>query len=872
MQTAGKTQRPLPYMPGLDGLRALAVIAVLLYHADLHWIPGGFLGVEVFFVISGFLITSLLLAEWRGRGSVDLSEFWMRRARRLLPALCLVLVATLTYAVAFLPDEVARLRADIIAGLVYVTNWQLIFSNTSYFVAVGRPPLLRHLWSLGVEGQFYLLWPLIFLFLVQRFATRRVLALVLAGAVLSAVLMAVLFDPDADPSRIYFGTDTRAAGLLLGAALAFLWVHGRLSERGDRVPLDLIGFGALGALILLHLRLSEFEPLLYRGGLAIVAVATVALIAVTVHPRARLVPALLGLGVLRWIGLRSYGIYLWHWPVFMVTRPQLDVAVEGTPLLFARLALTAVLAELSFRFIETPVRTGALGRSWQALRESQGIHRQRLSLWWGGAAMVSAVFLLVLGRSLVSAQPSAPPAYLALTGINKTVSAGADSTAPGLVKPPVIDVWPVAASVATVPPKANAPAIPLPAGNAKPTVQSASLAAQRMITPTARLARAILIGPEASVHVVKVGEDLYSIAALYGTTVEAISVANNVAHPNRLTAGQRLTVPRPTPGSGAGVAPMREINTQRMPAALKSAAQSRITPTARPSLPIEDEPPVSMRHVVVPPTPSSSDQIIHVVKPGENLFRISLIYGVAYETISAANNIVDAGQITAGERLVISVRAPETPGEAAPSAASSAEAAPATASAPAPVPETAPAAAAAPADSEPAPAVVAPAEAVPAPAPADRITAIGDSVMLGAVNELAAALGYLNIDAQVSRQASATVSLLQSRRATGQLGQTVIVHVGNNGIFRAEQVDGMMQVLADVRRVVFVNVKIPRRWEGPNNATLAERVPLYPNAVLVDWYAASASRPELFWGDGIHLRPGGAQVYAALIAAAVNAP
>src|ERR671913_1335333 len=226
----------LSYSPGLDGLRALAVMAVLLYHADLGWIPGGFLGVEVFFVISGYLITALLLAEWRTEGSVDVKAFWMRRARRLLPALYVLLVATLAYAVVFLPGEVAGLRADVLAALGYVTNWYLVLGHESYFEAIGRPSLLKHLWSLAVEEQFYLLWPLVVAFPLsvgaRRWRQRRVLIVALTGAAASAVLMAALYRPEVDPSRLYFGTDTRATGLLVGAALAFAWAPWRAAPGG----------------------------------------------------------------------------------------------------------------------------------------------------------------------------------------------------------------------------------------------------------------------------------------------------------------------------------------------------------------------------------------------------------------------------------------------------------------------------------------------------------------------------------------------------------------------------------------------------------------------------------------------------------------
>ncbi len=212
----------LSYLPGLDGLRALAVGAVLLYHAGMPWMPGGFLGVELFFVLSGYLITSLLLGEWVAEGRIDLGAFWLRRARRLLPALFLLLAVTLVFAIFFMPDEVAGLRGDTLAASTYVTNWYLAFNQQSYFELVGRPSLLQHLWSLAVEEQFYLLWPLLFIGGMRLLRTRQSMRIAtLAGAVASTLLMLALYNPDADPSRIYYGTDTRAAGLLIGCTLAF---------------------------------------------------------------------------------------------------------------------------------------------------------------------------------------------------------------------------------------------------------------------------------------------------------------------------------------------------------------------------------------------------------------------------------------------------------------------------------------------------------------------------------------------------------------------------------------------------------------------------------------------------------------------------
>ncbi len=597
------------YMPGLDGLRAFAVTGVLLYHATLNWIPGGFLGVDVFFVISGYLITSLLLAEFRNQGRIGLGQFYLRRARRLLPALFLLLGVVGLFAVIFLPDEVTKLRGDIVAALFYSTNWWQIFHNLSYFEAVGRPPLLQHLWSLAVEEQFYLIWPLLLTAMFKLWHGRRrpMLLATLGIIVLSSGLMIGLsihrgYPLDHDPSRVYYGTDTRAFTMLIGAVLAMVWAPWRLSDkltRGGRLLLDVIGLGSLLGLTWMFLNVSEFSQDLYRGGFLVCSILAAMVIAVTVHPAADL-SRLLGLKPLRWIGERSYGIYLWHWPVFMVTRPVLDISLTGTPNLILRLAVTVAIAELSYRYVEQPIRQGALSRWFRALRSSTG--SERISM---------AARTAVLGGSL-----------------------------------------------------------------------------------------------------------------LLGVVLVTVGLAN----------GQPAPIP---PGLDLKAA---------------SAAQTSGLTTPLPTTPASTVP------GAVPPP----------------------------------------------------VTQPANP-------------------------------------------------AIP------RVTLIGDSVMVGASTAIVQALGPVRIDAAVSRQFGTAITILQEIKAAGQLSNTVVIHMGTNGVITQGHMDAIMAVLKDTPRVIFINLKVPRSWESLDNGVLASNVAKYPNAKLIDWHTIGDAHPEYFYEDGIHLNPTGQRAYAELI-------
>ena len=614
------SEKRLSYFPGVDGLRALAVTAVLLYHAGVSWIHGGFLGVEVFFVISGYLITCILLADLEDSGRVRLKHFWFRRARRLLPALFLLLIGTLGAATVFYPEEVTKLRTDALAALGYVTNWYFIFGHQSYENVVGRPSLLQHLWSLAIEEQFYVVWPVVFALLVRRLGTRGLFLLLIAAAAASSLLMAILWRPEVGVSRVYFGTDTRASGLLIGAALAFVWTPWtlRAGPRAYSIALNTAGLFALAILIYLHLELSLYQSSLYQGGFLLVAISTAVLIAVTVHPSGY-AGRLLGLQPLRWLGTRSYAVYLWHWPVFMFTRPDLDVSMDGPELLTLRLGLTFVLAEISYRLVEKPVRSGALGRAWRDYRKGRGVRRWFGGMRWGVPVGVTAASAVVLATFAIAADTPRPPEYITQESVRIISSANAQGEGPG---------------PANVPP--------------------------------------------------------------------------------RSTSRQGPLVSQP------GVAP-------------------------------------------APGGPGAVDTTVYSVSP-----------------------------------------------------------------------EIA-------------------------------VTVLGDSVMVGAARSLAAAIPRADIDAAIGRQAQDALGIMEQRRRSQALGDAVVIHIGNNGAFTEKQFNAMMANLADRRVVVFVNLKVPRSWEQPNNEVIEIGVRRYDNAALVDWRSATADRPELFQDDGIHLRGQGVQLYTSLI-------
>ena len=672
-------------------MRALAVIAVVLFHSTLGIAPGGFLGVEVFFVISGYIITRALLAERASSGRIALGAFWMRRARRLLPAVFLLLFAVAAYTVIFEPGEASGLRREFVAAIAYVTNWDLIVTGETYFGSWERPSLLRHLWSLAVEEQFYVVWPLLMAGGLAVLRNRLTLALILGGAAASAIAMAALYEPGSAVTRIYYGTDTRASGLLIGAALAFVWTA-RQSEGGGGpraltgpAALTLLGAAGMATLIGFTFLADGGTPLLYRGGFALVGVATAALIVAATHDRS---PFARGLGtpLLRWIGVRSYGIYLWHWPVMVLTRPGSDMPVDGVALFAMQVAITLWLAEASYRWVEKPVREGAPGRLWKQLCEGAAAPRwRRGTLALAGTGAAAGVAVVAVFMALTPAEEEPPYfAFVRLRLVNTDVAA-------------------------------TAPTAPTPATAQHDPYRVVSLGSPQ--TPS---------------------------------TLELLDAAAGMEAPGRGTVTAAAT-----------------------------GDPTVLTLETRPTGPA-----------------AASEQ------PA---------------SLAALHEKFESGLIEPAR--------------------------------PAPEPEQA----------------EAPAERVAPVAGSVRVTAIGDSVMLGAAHQLAEDIPGIDLDASVGRQVSQAIRLLRERREHGLLGDIVLLHIGNNGAFAAKQFDQIMEAVGPDRRVVFLTVKVRRSWEEGNNKVIREGVERHEGAHLVDWRAALEERPEVLWKDGTHLRPEWASFYVELL-------
>lgn len=361
------------YISGFDGIRTIAVIGVILYHLFPYGMTGGFLGVPIFFVVSGYLITDLLIQEYDQNHRIDIKSFYYRRMKRLYPALITMVMTTAAFVTLFARDSLDKLRSVIVSNVFYVYNWFQVANHESYFDKFGNQSPFTHLWSLSIEGQFYLLWPVVILLMLRFFRSKQTnFDILLIAAFVSALLMIILFKPGQDPSRVYYGTDTRMFSILLGAALAFLWPSNKLKtnlQKGPRLFLDGVGLGALFLIILLFFKMNGESELVYLGGMFFFSLLSVILIATIAHPGADM-DRLMTNRVFTWIGKRSYGIYLYQYPI-MIFYEQKIANVANHPWFHALIEITLILvvSDISYRFLELPLQHFNYSRTFAVIKD-----------------------------------------------------------------------------------------------------------------------------------------------------------------------------------------------------------------------------------------------------------------------------------------------------------------------------------------------------------------------------------------------------------------------------------------------------------------------------------------------------------------------
>ena len=662
----------LPYMPGLDGLRALAVVAVIAYHSEIESVPGGFLGVEIFFVISGYLITALLLEEFNLNRGINLRQFWVRRARRLLPALFLYIGGSIAFAYS-MAEDVVPTKGEVLSTLGYIYNWFGIFQEISYTDVFERKNFFHHLWSLAVEEQFYLLWPVLLLCLQKHINRKVTISLLILGITSSAFLMWTMYQPFEDPLRVYYGTDTRASGLLIGALLAYIWrpwsvEKSKLFPKGKDASF-LVGIAAIGILVWANMHYTLLMPdadQLFRGGFLITSTVTAIVIACVVIPNSYL-NSILGLAPFVWIGKRSYGLYLWHWPVFQLTRERVDVDINGWELFAVRMFVTLVLVEISYQCVERPIRERRMMRELAKVKRIKELKSSLPKLALSALGILASIMILQGVQADRSIQQF------------ETVDVAADENSD-----------------------------------------------------------------------------------------EAIDIAkkdNSVSTPKTPT-------PSPAP---------------------------QITPQPQ-TTPAEEKPLLVLDDAV-------DGQTINQINFDDLTFDLA-----EFQDALVANPEVwqELMNITS---YAVSIYF-------------------------------------------------------------DRITFIGDSVMLGALTDvgndgveeafrqdISTISDQVTVSAAKNRQWYELRGIVRDLDKQNEIGEIVVIHLGNNGVIDESIVNESLELLRDARKVLLINVRVPRRWENKVNDLLSEAVDRFENTELLDWYSLSNNKPEYFSRDGVHTMPLGARYY-----------
>ena len=805
----------VPWLSGLDGIRALAVAAVVLFHAGVEFLPAGFLGVDVFFVVSGFLITALLVAERERTGGVALAEFWKRRARRLLPALAALLIGTTIFTAVLLRGDLLDHLREVAAAAAYLTNWDLILREVSYFEQFERPSQLRHLWSLAVEEQFYVFWPLIF-FAVLRLAGRRWLArltwVAALGALASLIWMAVLYEPGADPSRVYFGSDARAFTILLGVLLGLHWKPWRRAwGRASAAMLDITGACGLAAIAVIMVFARESDAWMYPWGLLALSLAAVAAVASAARNGSVLSRAL-SAPPLRWLGERSYAVYLWHWPVLIALEWELGLDQAGPSLLAAGAAITLALAAASYEWVERPVREGRF-REQFGLRETQ-VPR---TVWAASAAVVvaaAAVGLLAFPAQRAELFPAADSAdaealpTISLAMAPPVAREPAPGTAPSRDESRAYSALAASPSSITIelsPPPASSPPdppAPAPVPSPTPARETATERSDQSDPPSQpATVQPVAARPPDDAPLVEFavlpGDNPGRLAAAFGISLEEFKLLNQEAQVDKgIRIGQVLQAPCPTVDACAAI----EIAPVGSGCASWSSASGDGSICGPGRL-------ITALPVAFEFAPAGDDSSVRWTWTGSGTAALR----------GTGRFVLDAELASATEppaRVLGIVRG-------------------------------------------------------------DPPLALGDSVMAGAARALHAV--GIEVDAARARPAADGIAALRAHlELHGPRGIVIFQGIGWRFTSPSE-FQLLLDAAAGVEHLIVLTHLFEgghgnlSRLAPAVNEMLREQAALHPHVTLVDWQHLAGRRAEELTYDGAHLRPPGIELYVAAILAAVEA-
>lgn len=824
----------VPWLPGLDGIRGLAVACVVLYHAGAAWLPAGFLGVDVFFVVSGFLITALLAAEWERSDGISLRGFWTRRAKRLLPALAAVLAATTVFAAVLLRDSLIDHLRELLSAAVYLTNWDLIVREVSYFDSFERPSQLRHLWSLAVEEQFYVVWPLAFAAALRLGGPswrRRLTWFALLSAAASVAWMAVLYEPAADPSRAYFGSDARAFTILIGVLLGLHWRPWRREfGRAGGIAADAAGLGGLAVIGTIMARTSSFDSWLYPTGLLLLSLAAAMAVASAARPGG-LVERILSRRPLRYAGERSYGIYLWHWPVLLALEWEGGLEYGSPWLLAAGAGATLALAEASYRWVERPAREE---RFW----EQFGGRRVRVPrrAWAAGATAVIAA--AAVGFVALPTQSSETGERAAVA--NEARAGDAAAGVPLLVLPSAaaaegeagdggLDGASVPGREAPTEPPPPEPGLPPLAGEPAPAGPTAGEAEE---------AGADDAGPEADEAAAAAGDAPVDAA---GSAPEPAS-----GPPETIAAGRRT--------ADSGEAPTFELAVVPgdTPSGLARAFNVPLeTLVAMNGAWILEA--IRSGDVLDLPCPTDAAcAVVELAPVGEGC--------VAWTSALGEQRTCGAARVLAALPVRFEI---ESDALAGPPRWAWGHGTSQLEYGEGPFELTADRAA----RTRPGSRILSVVHGLPP-------LAMGDSVMVDAARELRNA--GIEVDAVGARSARDSIAALRDHLAEEGARDTVIFQGIGFGFVTEDDFALLMEAAAEVEHVVVLTTQFPARppWttlERGTNRMIREQAPRYPGVTVVDWNALTDGREDELLPDGTHLNRAAIRLYVDQILAAVQA-